>query len=182
MNRGAKGCDSISDDLIMSKIYTIRDKKVVLDKDLALLYNVTTGNLNKAVKRNADRFPEDFMFQLTKVEFDNLIFHSGISSSGWGGSRKVPYAFTEQGVVMLSGILQSKVAIAVHIRIIRIFTKLREMLLTHKDILLKLEELEKKTSANSRDVQIVFEALRQLIHESTVPRKRIGFRRSNEID
>jgi hypothetical protein len=182
MNRGAKDSSLVNDDIILSKIYTIRGRKVVLDSDLALLYNVTTGNLNKAVKRNAERFPEDFMFQLTKVEFDNLMFQIGISSSGWGGARKLPYAFTEQGVAMLSGVLQSKVAIEVHIRIIRIFTKLREMLLAHKDILLKLEELERKTSANSKDVQIIFDALRQLVHGSTVPRKRIGFRRSNETD
>ena len=110
-------------------------QKIMLDKDLAGLYGVTTGNLNKAVKRNPKRFPDDFMFQLTKEEFKNLIFQIGISS--WGGTRKMPHAFTEQGVAMLSSVLNSDTAIEVNIRIIRIFSKLREMLLTHKDILLK---------------------------------------------
>ena len=96
----------IPDELIMNKIYMIRDKKVMLDEDLADLYGVTTGNLNKAVKRNFTRFPDDFMFQLTKKEFDDLIFQIGISS--WGGRRKIPYVFTEQGVAMLSGVLHSE--------------------------------------------------------------------------
>ena len=115
----------IPDDIISSKIYLIREKKIMLDKDLALLYGVTTGNLNKAVKRNIKRFPEDFMFQLSKQEFENLIFQFGTSS--WGGTRNLPFAFTEQGVAMLSGVLNSDRAIQVNIQIMRIFTKLREM-------------------------------------------------------
>ena len=114
----------------------------MLDRDLAELYGVTTGNLNKAVKRNLKRFPQDFMFQLTQAEFKNLIFRIGVSS--WGGTRKMPVAFTEQGVAMLSGVLNSDRAIEVYIRIIRIFKKHCEMLLTHKDILLKLEKIEKE--------------------------------------
>lgn len=128
------------------------------------------------------RFPDDFMFQLSKEEFGDLMFQNGISSSGWGGTRKMPYAFTEQGVAMLSGVLNSDVAIEVNIRIIRIFTRLREMLLTHKDILLKLDELEKKTLANNDDIQLIFEALKQLLHTPDPPRKRIGFRRNDEKD
>lgn len=112
------------DEVISNKIYYIRETKVMLDKDLAELYGVTTGNLNKAVKRNIKRFPEDFMFQLTKEEFDNLKFQFGTSS--WGGTRSLPYAFTEQGVAMLSGILNSERAISVNIQIMRIFTKIRE--------------------------------------------------------
>ncbi len=173
---------SSSDEVIISKIYHIRGQKVMLDKDLALLYGVTTGNLNKAVKRNQKRFPEDFMFQLSKEEFSDLMFQNGISKDGWGGTRKLPFAFTEQGVAMLSGVLNSDVAIEVNIRIIRIFTRLREMLLTHKDILLKLEALEKKTLANNDDIQLIFEALKQLLHTPDPPRKRIGFRRSDEKD
>src|SRR5258706_16002318 len=113
----------------------------------------------KAVKRNEKRFPDDFMFQLTEDEFKNLIFQNGTSS--WGGTRKMPYAFTEQGVAMLSGVLSSDIAIEVNIRIIRIFTKLRELLLTHKDILLKLEQLEKQVVQNSEDIQMIFTALKE---------------------
>ena len=166
---------------IVSKIYFIRDKKVMLDKDLAELYDVTTGNLNKAVKRNLKRFPEDFVFQLTEAEFAALIFQTGTSS--WGGTRKMPYAFTEQGVAMLSGVLNSDRAIEVNIRIIRIFTKLREMLLTHKDILLKLEKIENelmknesRTAKNESNIQMIFEALKQLLNPPQEPRKRIGFK------
>ena len=170
-----------ADEEIVSKIYFIRDKKIMLDKDLAELYDVTTGNLNKAVKRNLKRFPEDFMFQLTEAEFKNLIFQSGTSS--WGGTRKMPYGFTEQGVAMLSGVLNSDRAIEVNIRIIRIFTKLREMLLTHKDILLKMEKVEKnmmqqdgKMKQYEKDIQMIFEALKQLLNPPHEPRKRIGFK------
>ena len=173
-----------ADEEIVSKIYFIRDKKIMLDKDLAELYDVTTGNLNKAVKRNLKRFPEDFMFQLTETEFKNLIFQSGTSS--WGGTRKMPYGFTEQGVAMLSGVLNSDRAIEVNIRIIRIFTKLREMLLTHKDILLKMEKVEKnmmqqdgKMKQYEKDIQIIFEALKQLLNPPLEPRKRIGFKPDN---
>ena len=164
----------IADEEIVSKIYFVRYKKIMLDKDLAALYNVTTGNLNKAVKRNRKRFPEDFMFQLTEAEFKNLIFQSGTSS--WGGTRKMPYGFTEQGVAMLSGVLNSDRAIEVNIRIIRIFTKLREILFTHKDILLKLEQLEKKVTAHDENIQMIFSALKQLLNPPKTPRKRIGFK------
>ncbi len=113
----------IPDEIIINKIYFVKGHKVMLDRDLAELYNVTTGNLNKSVKRNIKRFPNDFMFQLTAEEYKNLIFQHGISS--WGGTRNSPYVFTEQGVAMLSGVLNSDIAIDVNILIIRIFTKLR---------------------------------------------------------
>lgn len=174
----------VADEEIVSKIYFIRDKKIMLDRDLAELYDVTTGNLNKAVKRNLNRFPEDFMFQLTETEFKNLIFQNGTSS--WGGTRKMPYGFTEQGVAMLSGVLNSDRAIEVNIRIIRIFTKLREMLLTHKDILVKLEKIENelmkqdgRTAKNEDNIQMIFEALKQLLNPPQEPRKRIGFKPDN---
>lgn len=141
------------------------------------MYNVTTGNLNKAVKRNPKRFPKDFMFQLTDEEFKNLIFQNG--TSNWGGTRKMPFAFTEQGVAMLWGVLKSDIAIDVHVRIIRIFAKLREMLLTQKDILLKLEQFENKVSSHDENIQMIFEALKQLLHPPTAPRKRIGFKPDN---
>jgi hypothetical protein len=146
----------------------------MFDRDLAELYNVTTGNLNKAVKRNLKRFPLDFMFQITEEEFRNLIFQIGISS--WGGTRKMPFVFTEQGVAMLSSVLSSDTAIEVNIRIIRIFTKFREKLLTHKDILLKLEVLEKQVVQNSEEIQLIFDALKQLINPPNEPRIPLGFK------
>ena len=171
----------IPDEVIINKIYFVRNQKVMLDRDLAELYNVTTGNLNKAVKRNAKRFPKDFMFQLTAVEFKNLIFQFGISS--WGGTRRMPYIFTELGVAMLSSVLNSDTAIEVNIRIIRIFAKLRELLLTNKEILLKLEQLENKLTKHDEDIQMIFIALKQLLiqpKETPLPRRRIGFRRNGE--
>ena len=170
----------IPDEVIVNKILYVRGKKVMLDKDLAELYNVTTSNLNKAVKRNLKRFPDDFMFQLSEEEAQNLTFHFGISS--WGGNRRPPYVFTEQGVAMLSSVLHSDIAIGVNIRIIRIFTRLREMLLTHNEILLKLEQMEKKVVQNSDDIQMIFSALKELLKQDQEPRVRIGFRRSNEQD
>ncbi|MBS1565391.1 MAG: ORF6N domain-containing protein [Bacteroidetes bacterium] len=170
----------VPDEIIVDKIYFIRGQKVMLDKDLALLYSVLTKNLNKAVKRNLKRFPGDFMFQLTQEEFENLRFHFGTSS--WGGTRTMPYAFTEQGVAMLSSVLSSDTAIEVNIRIIRIFTRLREMLLTHKDILLKLEQLERQVVQNSGDIQIIFKALKELLTQPQEPRPRVGFRRKDETN
>ena len=171
----------IPDEAIVDKILLIRGKKVLLDRDLASLYHVSTRDFNKAVKRNIKRFPEDFMFQLTKEEFSNLMFQNGTSS--WGGTRKAPYAFTEQGVAMLSGILNSDIAIEVNIRIIRIFTRLREMLLTHTEILLKLEQLEKQVVQNSGDIQMIFTALKKLLNPpDQAERRRVGFRRPEEQD
>src|SRR5512139_1817014 len=123
---------AIPEERIVNQIHLIRGKKVMLDRDLAELYGVTTGNLNKAVSRNLERFPEDFMFQLTREELKNLIFQNGTSS--WGGVRKLPRVFTEYGVVMLSSVLKSKRAIQVNIQIVKTFAKLREMLATHADL------------------------------------------------
>jgi len=143
----------------------------MLDKDLAELYGVLTRDLNKAVQRNLDRFPEDFMFRLSVEEFENLKFHFGTSS--WGGTRKLPYAFTEQGVAMLSSVLRSKRAAQVNIEIMRAFVKLRELLTTHKELSRKLEELEKRYDSQFR---IVFEAIRQLMLPSEKPKRQIGFK------
>jgi hypothetical protein len=131
----------LPDEVVITKIFIIRGQKVMIDRDLAELYGVLTGNLNKAVKRNIKRFPEDFMFQLTKEEFDNLKFQFGTSS--WGGTRKPPYAFTEQGVAMLSGILSSDRAINVNIQIMRIFTKIREVLVDNLNVKQEIEEIKK---------------------------------------
>lgn len=157
-------------EIIEKRIFLIRGQKVMLDRDLAELYGVETFNLNKAVRRNLNRFPADFMFQLTAEEFKNLIFHFGISR--WGGTRKLPYAFTEQGVAMLSSVLRSERAVQVNIQIIRAFVKLRELLATHKDLARKLEELEKKYDAQFR---VVFDAIRQLMKPPEKPKRQIGF-------
>lgn len=134
----------IPDEILLTKIYFIRGQKVMLDRDLAELYGVETRILKQAVKRNLTRFPEDFMFELTKEESENLRSQIVISSQNWGGSRYMPTAFTEQGITMLSCVLNSPKAIDVNIRIIRVFTRMREMILTHKDLLLEIEENPKK--------------------------------------
>ncbi|HLE40773.1 MAG TPA: ORF6N domain-containing protein [Nitrospirota bacterium] len=158
---------------IEQKIMFIRGKKVMLDRDLAVLYAVETFNLNKAVKRNIDRFPSDFMFQITKDEVECLIFQFGISkTSGRGGRRYLPYAFTEQGIAMLSTVLKSKRAVQVNIAIMRAFVKLREMIASHKDLAKKLEELEKKYDAQFR---VVFDAIRELMIPPEEDKRKIGF-------
>ncbi len=159
---------------IINKIYFIREQKIMLDEDLAELYQVETKRLNESAKRNSDRFPKDFMFRLNKKEFENL--KSQFATSSWGGRRKLPFAFTEQGVSMLSGVLNSSIAIQVHIQIIRIFTKMREMLMMNKEIMLKLERMEKDVKTNKEDIAIVFKALKQLLIKPALTRKRIGFK------
>ena len=170
----------LPDEVVMEKIHFIRGKKVMLDRDLADLYGVTTGNLNKAVIRNIARFPDDFMFQLTKEEFDNLIFQIGRSS--WGGLRKLPRAFSEQGVAMLSGVLNSERAINVNIHIMRVFSRMREMLTSHKDILNKLEELERKDIEQDDKIILILEYIKQLEKsrkdvKEFQERPRIGFKK-----
>jgi hypothetical protein len=160
-------------ELIEQAIILARGHKVMLDSDLAALYGVETSNLNKAVKRNADRFPADFMFQLNADEAERLRFQFGISKPGRGGRRYQPYVFTEQGVAMLSSVLRSKRAVQVNIEIMRAFVRLRGILAAHKELAKKLAELEQKYDGQFR---VVFDALRQL---ATPPReakrRRIGF-------
>ena len=169
----------IPDEIISNKIYLIRGLKVMLDKDLAELYGVSTGNLNKAVKRNIKRFPDDFMFQLTDKEYKILLFQIGIAS--WGGTRSYPYAFTEQGVAMLSGILNSDRAIAVNIQIMRIFTRMRQMLTDTLSLKLEIEEIKKKVQNQDKNIELVFSYLDELItkQEEQPPRKRIGYKPSH---
>jgi phage regulator Rha-like protein len=162
---------------IASKIYIIRGLNVMLDRDLAELYGVETKQLKRAVRRNIDRFPSDFMFDLTRDEFTNLRSHIGTSS--WGGERYVPMAFTEQGVAMLSSVLNSKRAIQVNIQIIRTFTKLRHALLDNKNLRKELEELKQITDER---FQIVFETLDQLINIKNKPKKKIGFTAKEKSD
>ena len=156
---------------IEKAILLVRGQKVMLDRDLAELYGVTTGNLNKAVKRNLDRFPPDFMFQLKQEEYESLRFQFGILKKGQH-SKYLPYAFTEQGVAMLSSVLRSKRAVHANIEIMRAFVRLRQFLSAHKELKQKLEEMEMKYD---EQFQVVFEAIRQLMTPPDPPRKRIGF-------
>jgi phage regulator Rha-like protein len=177
---------AVVEEKIINKIYLIRDKKVMLDFDLAEMYAVETKQLKRQVRRNIERFPVDFMFVLTAKEFKSLRSQSGTLKRG-EHSKYPPMAFTEQGVAMLSGVLNSQTAIEVNIQIIRVFTKMRELLLTNKDILLKLEQVEKKMLKQDNkmkkyedDIQMIFEALKQLFSPPQEPRRSISFKRSNE--
>lgn len=159
-------------------ILAIRGQNVILDQDLAELYCVATGVLNQAVRRNLKRFPDDFMFQLTDDEVNSLRSQFVISKlAGRGGRRYAPYAFTEEGVAMLSSVLHSDTAVEVNIAIMRAFVRLRQLLSSHKDLARKLEDLEKKYDENFR---VVFEAIRQLMSPPASPAKkrRIGFHSS----
>ena len=160
----------------MNKIYYIRGYKVMLDRDLAELYGVETKRLKEQVRRNIDRFPKDFMFELTKEEMEEWKSQFATSSRETKGLRILPFAFTEHGVLMLSSVLNSERAIKVNIQIMRIYTKLKEMLLTHKDLLLKMEELEKKVATQDEKVMKIFNYLKQFIKEQEKPRKQIGFK------
>jgi hypothetical protein len=160
-------------EVIEQKILLIKGQKVMLDSDLAALYGVTTKRLNEQVRRNIKRFPADFMYQLSREEFDSLRSHFATLKTGRGKHRKyMPYVFTEQGIAMLSSVLNSERAIEVNIQIMRTFVKLREMMSTHKDLARKLSELEKKYEGQ---FQIVFEAIRQLIVIEEKPKRKIGY-------
>ena len=167
---------TIHDDIIIGKIYYIRDKKILLDRDLAALYGVSTKVLKQAVKRNIERFPEDFMFTMTKEELEIWRSQFVTSNSDAMGLRHAPFCFTEQGVTMLSCVLNSKRAIDVNIRIIRVFTRMREMMLTHKDILLKLEQLESQVLHNSAEIQIIFDALKKLLKPPRQKTTPVGYK------
>ncbi len=171
----------LPDEVIMAKIYLIRDYKVMLDRDLALLYGVDTKRLKEAVKRNLSRFPEDFMFELSKEELANWRSQYGTSKSEKMGLRITPFAFTEYGLLMLASVLNSERAIQINIQIVRIFSRMRTMIESHKEILKKLEMLEKKDMELDEKVTLIFEYLKEL--EQTKKdendfnkRKRIGFK------
>lgn len=173
--------DAIPTERIERAILMVRGHKVMLDADLAVLYGVSVGRLNEAVKRNRDRFPDDFMFQLSQSEFDNLKHRIGdpnlksqiaISSSDWGGRRHPPYAFTEQGVAMLSSVLRSKRAVRVNIEVMRAFVRLRQILASNAALARKLDALEKKYDAQFK---VVFDAIRQLMTAPEPKKGRIGF-------
>jgi hypothetical protein len=169
----------IPDEVILSKIYFIRELKVMIDSDLAELYRVETRRLNEQVKRNLSRFPEDFMFQLSDDEFNNL--KSQIATSSWGGRRKPPFVFTEHGVLMLSSVLNSERAIKVNIQIMRIFTKVRQLLTDNLSVRLEIEEIKKKLANQDKNIELVFNYLDELIEkqENPKPNKQIGFKSNN---
>lgn len=154
----------------MKQIYFVRGQKVMIDKDLALLYAVQTKYLNRAVMRNIKRFPDDFMFQLTKQETENLRFQIGTSS--WGGNRRFPYVFTEQGVAMLSGVLNSDRAIHVNIQIMRVFTEIRKMLYDNSELRVAIEEIRKKTENNTKNIEVVFQYFDEFLEEKEKQKKR----------
>ncbi len=182
MNKDAKLPEIFPDDVVLTKIYLIRDHKIMIDRDLAELYGVETRTLNQAVKRNLQRFPEDFMFQMTSDELENWKSQIVISNKEKMGNRKPPLVFTELGVAMLSSVLNSERAILVNIQIIRIFTRIRELQIPHKDILQKLMDLENKGKDHSKKIKMIFEYLQQLKDSEAERREfqnrpRIGFKK-----
>ena len=166
----------VPSEIFERRIYLVRGFKVMVDSDLAELYHVETFNFNKAVKRNIERFPTDFMFQLTKEEYKNLIFQIGMSSSGYGGRRHLPYAFTEQGVAMLSSVLRSPRAIAVNIGIMRAFVKLREIMATHKDLARKMGQIEDKQAKQEFKITQIFKIIDNFFKTPEESKNIIGFR------
>ncbi|HXR79869.1 MAG TPA: ORF6N domain-containing protein [Saprospiraceae bacterium] len=171
---------TVPEERLLHHIYIIRGKKVMLDKDLASLYGIETKRLKEQVRRNRNRFPADFMFELNKKEFENWRSQFATSNSEIMGMRHAPFAFTEHGILMLSSILNTDRAIKVNIRIMRIFIKMREMLHTHKALLEKLEQLEKKVTGHDDSIKLIFQSLRRFLQNQNPPRRRIGFRRESD--
>ena len=170
---------SITATLIENKIFIIRGQKVMLDFDLAEMYGVLTKALKQAVKRNIERFPEDFMFEMTEKELENWRSHFVTSNSLKMGLRYKPFCFTEHGVLMLSSVLRSEQAVQVNIQIMRVYNKLKELLFLHKDILLKLEKLERATDKHDGEIQTIFAYIKKLIEQPKPKEKtsRIGFKK-----
>lgn len=179
--RGVENSIIIVDEVVMNKIYIVRGQKVMLDSDLAELYQIETKNLKRQVKRNIERFPEDFMIELTAKEADSLRCQIGTLKRG-EHIKYLPYAFTEQGVAMLSSVLSSPKAIQVNIQIIRIFTRIRQMLIDNTEIRLAIEKLEKKTDNNTKNIEVIFQYMDELIDKKESrprldkPRKKIGYK------
>ena len=165
----------VPDEVVLSKIYFLRSQKVMLDRDLAELYDVKPIRLREQVKRNKDRFPDNFMFQLTEEEVNNMVSQNAIpSKQALGGA--FPYVFTEHGVLMLSNVLKSERALQMSIRIIEIFVKLRQTLLLHKDIALLVEQVEKRMGKQDDKIELLFSYLSQFMEKEAEPRKSIGFK------
>ena len=161
---------------IEQEIFVLRGMKVILDSDLAALYGVRTHRLNEQVKRNANRFPADFVFQLTEREAAVLISHSAISNSGRGGRRTLPFAFTEHGALMAASVLNSPGAVEMSILVVRAFVKLKGILAAHRQLAAQLRELENRLSSHDEQIGVLFDAIRKLMETSEKPRRRIGFR------
>lgn len=169
----------VPDEVVMNKIYVIRDQKVMLDRDLAGLYGVKAIRLREQVKRNKERFPENFMMQLTEKEVEDMVSQNAIpSKQALGGA--LPYVFTEHGVLMLSNVLKSEKAIQMSIRIIEVFVKLREVILLHKDVSLLVEEVEKKLIKQDEKIEVLFTYLSKFIEKEDKPRTEIGFKRKDK--
>jgi hypothetical protein len=167
----------LAEEALVDKIYFIRGEKVMLDSDLATLYGVETKHLKRQVKRNMERFPTDFMFELNAKEFENWRRQFGTSNfSNKMGLRYAPYAFTEQGVAQLSSVINGAKAIAVNIQIIRLFTKMRKLLLSNNEFLVKLEQLEKQGTKHNDEIQHIFDILLQLLQKPNKPRETIGYK------
>lgn len=168
-----------TEEIVLTKIYTIRGQKVMLDRDLAVLYGIETKRLKEAVRRNISRFPEDFMFELSETEFKDWRTQFATSRSDRMGLRIAPMAFTEYGILMLSGILNSEKAIEVNIKITRIFVKIRKIVLDNAELRLIMEEIGKKTEDNTKNIQLLFQHVDQLLEQQQTPpeRKQIGFGR-----
>ena len=164
------------DEVVMHKIYVVKEQKVMIDSDLAELYGVETRVLNQAVSRNLDRFPSDFMFQLDDKEWGDLILQN--ENGSWGGRRKLPNVFTEHGVLMLSSVLNSAKAIQVNIQIMRIFTRIRKMVTDNTELRLAIEKLERKTENNTKNIEVVFKYFDELLEkqENPKPRQAIGYK------
>jgi hypothetical protein len=166
----------IAEERVLSKIYVIRGYKVMLDSDLAELYHVETRRLNEQVKRNLERFPMDFMFQLNENEHIALMSQIATSKKGKGGVRKLPYVFTEHGVLMLSSVLTSKRAIQVNIEIMRIFTKIRQMLIDNSELRIAIDELRRETDSNSKSIEQIFDQFDRFLIEKQIPMPKVGYK------
>lgn len=168
----------VTEQKILNRIYVVRGEKIMLDRDLAELYGIETKVLKQAVKRNMARFPKDFMFEMTANEFKKWRESAALTAADKQGLRYAPFCFTEQGVTMLSCILNSKTAIEVNLRVIRVFVKMREYALTHKEILLQLTKMEKEVKGNSKDIENIFMVLKELLEKEAnpTPRNKIGFK------
>lgn len=167
----------VPNEVIMSKIYVIRNQKVMIDKDLAELYDVLTKRLNEQVQRNINRFPEKFMFQLTDDEFQ--ILKTQIATSSWGGTRKLPFVFTEHGILQLSNVLKSERATQMSIKIIEIFVSLREFLTDNLSLKIEVEEIKKKLANQNKNIELVFSYLDELIEkqDNKIEREKIGYKK-----
>ncbi|MGN6353915.1 MAG: ORF6N domain-containing protein [Parafilimonas sp.] len=170
---------AVQDELIMSKIYLLRNQKIMLDRDLAALYGVKPIRLREQVKRNNGRFPANFMFQLTEEEVETMVSQNAIPSRRHLGGA-LPYAFTEHGVLMLANVLKTQAAMNVSIRIIEIFVKMRDMLSTHKDMRLQLEKIERQLTRPDDDIALIFNHLKELLNPPQPPRRQIGFKQQEE--